>query len=84
MKRLAMRSVCNSDAPTNVFEVTKKVRGPSWMSQAVCVARGSCHGAGFYNISEGMSKLVYARFALLRASPAGSKERSLFASLRHG
>jgi hypothetical protein len=26
----------------------------------------------------------YARFALLRAGPAGSKEKFLFASLRHG
>jgi hypothetical protein len=31
-----------------------------------------------YNIDGGMSKLVYARFVLLRASPAGRKEGALF------
>jgi hypothetical protein len=36
-----------------------------------------------YSIDDGMGKLVYARFALLRASPAGSKEGSYSASLRH-
>ena len=37
-----------------------------------------------YNIDDGMGKLVYARFALLRASPAGARKGRYFASLRHG
>jgi hypothetical protein len=32
-----------------------------------------------YNIAGGMGSIGFARFALLRASPAGSKEGSFFA-----
>jgi hypothetical protein len=74
-----MRSVCRSERPSIVREVTKKVRGPFLDAVTVCVARRSCHGAGFYNINDGMSKL-FMRASRCCARACGARKGRYFAS----
>ena len=78
MKRLAMRSVCRSEQPPLVFEVTKKVRGPSWMSSRFVLREGLAMRR-IYSIAGGMGSIGLWRASRCCArGPAGSKEGALF------